>query len=71
LGPAFGFLCLSKLSRVEEFVSTSSTWNLKNMVITTKKAIWIRRPTVWMMKLTEMACLLLRRAITYWTKRGI
>jgi len=33
-GPIFGFLCLSKLSNVDEFYNTKSTWNLKNEIIT-------------------------------------
>lgn len=45
-GPIFGFLCLSKLSKVLELESTSSTWNLKNVLITIKKVNWITNPNV-------------------------
>ena len=43
-GPQFGFLCLSKLSKVEEFDPTSSMWNLKNMAIATKNDNWVNMP---------------------------
>jgi hypothetical protein len=43
-GPIFGFLCLYKLSKVDEFVRTKSTWNLKNIVITTKNEICTINP---------------------------
>lgn len=47
LGPAFGFLCLYKLSKVDEFDKTRSTWNLKNVEITIKKVAWIKYPIIF------------------------
>lgn len=40
MAPTDGFLWRSRLSRVVELVSTSSIWNLKNMMMTTKNDIW-------------------------------
>lgn len=52
-GPPLGFLCLSKLSIVEELLKTSSIWNFKNVPIAPKKTIWIIRPIVLMIVWTE------------------
>lgn len=41
-----GFLCLSKLSKVDELLKTSSTWNLKKVLITIKKVNCIKKPIV-------------------------
>lgn len=40
----FGFLYFSRLSKVEELLKTSSRWNLKNIVIITRKAICTASP---------------------------
>lgn len=53
LGPPFGFLCLSKLSIVEELLKTNSMWNFKKVLMAIKNAIWINKPIVLMIVWTE------------------